>query len=320
MAIDSLSTERIAMLIPYFGKWPEWMPLYLYTCSRNPQIDFHYFTDCGEPEVTYPNTFFHSTSFDEYLVLVEQVVGVRLPKIASKLCDVKPFYGLMHSDLLAEGKYTWWGFGDIDVAYGDLTPLTRLTSRKQLELITTHIKCVSGHFTLIRTDSSLNRIMFPLESSLKEIIEAEPPGWVDERQYSETVRPRGMRIIDCLWYSFGRKTGINRNRLYHTVGRLLPNGTGRQYYCEPGTTFTPYPREKYILDLKTLRWQMGNGEFPENILPEETLPYLHFLMFKKISYNHTGNFWTPGFYRIPAGYQWRGDECVEFTTSHIRLK
>ena len=31
---------KIAMIVPYFGKWPEWMDLYLYSCSKNPQVDF----------------------------------------------------------------------------------------------------------------------------------------------------------------------------------------------------------------------------------------------------------------------------------------
>lgn len=47
---------KIAMIVPYFGKWPEWMDLYLYSCSKNPQVDFLFFTDCLVPATVYPNT------------------------------------------------------------------------------------------------------------------------------------------------------------------------------------------------------------------------------------------------------------------------
>lgn len=37
--------NQIAFIIPYFGKWPEWMDLYLYSCSRQKNIDFIFYTN-----------------------------------------------------------------------------------------------------------------------------------------------------------------------------------------------------------------------------------------------------------------------------------
>ena len=34
------SKAEICMLIPYFGKFPEWFNLYLYSCSKVKKIDF----------------------------------------------------------------------------------------------------------------------------------------------------------------------------------------------------------------------------------------------------------------------------------------
>lgn len=42
--------QRVAIIIPYFGKWPVWMDFYLYTCSRQQNVDFLFFTDCGIPK------------------------------------------------------------------------------------------------------------------------------------------------------------------------------------------------------------------------------------------------------------------------------
>ena len=67
---------RIAQIIPYFGKWPEWMPLYLYSCGRNPMVDFIFYTDCEIPETTYSNTKFIKISFDDYCKLVGERLGI----------------------------------------------------------------------------------------------------------------------------------------------------------------------------------------------------------------------------------------------------
>ena len=67
---------KIAMIVPYFGKWPEWMDLYLYSCSKNPQVDFLFFTDCLMPATVYPNTLFTTLSFETYCKHVSRVLHV----------------------------------------------------------------------------------------------------------------------------------------------------------------------------------------------------------------------------------------------------
>ena len=42
--------KKICILIPYFGKFPKWFDLYLYSCSHVKSIDFYYFTDCKKSE------------------------------------------------------------------------------------------------------------------------------------------------------------------------------------------------------------------------------------------------------------------------------
>ena len=55
---------KIAIIIPYFGKFPKWIDLFLYSCSRNAklsegiEVDWLIFTDCVLPERIYPNTHF----------------------------------------------------------------------------------------------------------------------------------------------------------------------------------------------------------------------------------------------------------------------
>ncbi|WP_420882928.1 DUF6625 family protein [Zooshikella ganghwensis] len=41
-----MSLKTIAIIIPYFGQWPEWIDLYIESCKHNPSIDWLLFSDC----------------------------------------------------------------------------------------------------------------------------------------------------------------------------------------------------------------------------------------------------------------------------------
>lgn len=55
---DCNKMNKIAILIPYFGKWLEWINLYFYSCSWNNDIDWYFFTDCKVPQLHCENLFF----------------------------------------------------------------------------------------------------------------------------------------------------------------------------------------------------------------------------------------------------------------------
>lgn len=310
-------TPRIAMLIPYFGKWPEWMSLYLYTCSRNPQIDFHFFTDCSTPDQTYANTFFHGMTFDEYRAKAKAMTGLDIPAHADKLCDLKPFLGSIHSDILEEGCYQWWGFGDLDVAYGDISQLVAPTLNPRIELVTSHIYQLAGHFCIIKRGSVYDN--FQPTDEMKKIVAADPLGFIDEVHYSRAIRPTRMCLIDKLWFAIGLRVKWERNSFYRLMDHILPGKRLNAYYCDPSTTFDPIPGEKYLLDLSTMRWTMGKGHFQGCLRPRSNMPYLHFLKFKKCANNKTDFHWPQDYYKIPANHQWQGNEKVEITLEHIKL-
>lgn len=122
---------KIALVVAYFGKFPEWMDLYLYSCSKNPFIDFIFYTDCEIPQRTYTNTIFHNISSNDYCDFVSKRLQIDFhPSHSYKLCDLKPFYGIIHEKDL--DKYDWWGFGDIDLVYGDLSILINSRNLKKI--------------------------------------------------------------------------------------------------------------------------------------------------------------------------------------------
>lgn len=86
------------------------MGLNFYTCSKQNNIDFVYFTDCDEiinMASKYPNIICHKVSFEEYCENASKRLKVDFhPQHAYKLCDLKPFYGFIHQDILR--KYEFW--------------------------------------------------------------------------------------------------------------------------------------------------------------------------------------------------------------------
>lgn len=136
------------MLMPYFGKWPDWFGLYLESCRWNPEFNWLFFTDCGVPNNVPCNVRFVQVSLSEYLARASKQLGFTIAwKKPYKLCDLRPAFGLIHYEELA--GYDCFGFGDIDVIYGRLSVF--LTNEVLNHVcISTHKNRLSGHFALFK--------------------------------------------------------------------------------------------------------------------------------------------------------------------------
>lgn len=144
----------IAMVMPHFGKWPSWFPLFLETCRYNSSIDWHFFTDCPFPEDAPSNVYFYASNLNEIARMIESAIGfpVTLP-FAFKICDFRPAFGVIFADLLQ--RYDWWGWGDTDVIYGDLRYFVTRTLLNSFDVISPR-SFLAGEFTLIRNSPRTN--------------------------------------------------------------------------------------------------------------------------------------------------------------------
>lgn len=136
--------------MPYFGCWPKWFPFYLESCRWNPTIDWLFFTDCPIPNNSPPNVRFIDLSYSEYQQLISKRLNINFEvKSAYKLCDIKPTYGFLHQEYLT--GYDYFGFGDIDVIYGDIR--TFYTDKiLHYNTLSTLSDRVSGHLFLIKNE------------------------------------------------------------------------------------------------------------------------------------------------------------------------
>ena len=146
----------LIMLCPYFGRWPAWINFFVESCKWNPDVHWRIFTDCGEPENRAANIDFVPVSFEDYKAFVRARLGTTFdPAQPYKLCDLKPALGLVHEQDTT--GFPFFGYGDIDVIYGDISRFYGVEQFADLDVVSTHPERISGHFAVLRNTPDLRR-------------------------------------------------------------------------------------------------------------------------------------------------------------------
>jgi hypothetical protein len=141
--------RSMLIIAPWFGPWPAWMRFFIESCRWNPTVDWLLFGDAPPPDDLPPNLRIVTTIFGDYRALAASRLGIKPAWTdAYMLCDLKPALGFIHQSEIA--GYDYWGYGDLDVIYGDIRSF--YTPEILIEdVISTHEHIVSGHFALLRT-------------------------------------------------------------------------------------------------------------------------------------------------------------------------
>lgn len=142
---------RICIIIPYFGSFPASINTFLYSASYNEKIDWLIFTDQSTQNLFHTDNvkFVHST-FENIKNRIQSVVGEHIVlNVPYKLCDYKPLYGCAFADYLHD--YDYWGYGDLDVVYGNLMKFILPGLKKDYDRIGD-----LGHFCLYKNNCDIN--------------------------------------------------------------------------------------------------------------------------------------------------------------------
>ena len=162
--------KKVAIIVPYFGKLPDYFQLFLDSCRPNKRFDWIIFTN-DKTEYDYPeNVHRVDMTFKECRGIVQGRFDFDITlHTPQKLCDYKCAYGYIFSDYLTE--YDFWGYCDLDQIFGDLSAFV---TDERLE---TYDKIYSlGHLTLYRNTEDNNRtFMSPLKGKeiYKEVFTTE---------------------------------------------------------------------------------------------------------------------------------------------------
>lgn len=252
-------------------------------------IDFIIYTDCDISKYADiltdggGNLILKQTTWNDYKRLVSNKLNISYnPPSLYKLTDLKPFLGLIHEEDLK--GYDWWGFGDIDLVYGDMSMLINVQMLSKYSLITTHNYHIAGHCTFMRNDVYYNTLCLKINNWEMRLGDDTHYGF-DEAEWSNLVYsaikyPLAIhrRVVKYIYpNSFNAFMDV-ANRIIHP----------KELFKEYGTSPAPKRGLFWIYDSRQGKIMSSSGR---------ELPYLHFLFFKKTPWLQTNDYWRKGFYK-----------------------
>jgi len=177
---------KIALINPYFGKWPIWFPMYLISCQHNPSIDWIIPTDCEIPPVKLPNVHFINDSLTSLCKRVSEYLNLNISyKRPYKLCDLRPLFPHLYKEQL-EG-YEFWGHCDLDIIWGDIKNFIDDDILKNNDVISSRKDRISGHFSLFRNIDPINNA-YKFHPMWKDAVTKQNSYYFDEVGMTEVYK------------------------------------------------------------------------------------------------------------------------------------
>lgn len=285
----------ICIIIPYFGRFPEWFPLYFETLRRNSTIEFIFYTDCEVAGYYAPNVTFNSISYEDYLALVNDRIPVNFkPETPYKLCDIRPLFGLIHYEDIKNSDF--YGHADVDLLFGDIRGFYTDRILTNYDVLSTHEHVISGHLALFR-NSEVNRRMYTNIGGWKEKLES----------------PYYVGIDESMIKAYQKPVSSGRGR-FEMLLRIF-NDSPRMYLTEQYTTpFTHIPwLDKTLYSNQPNVWFYEDGVITNNRDGNHSFMYIHFMNFRSSKYRNDGS---------EAPWETKQKVChasVEHMTSGIKI-
>lgn len=137
-------------LVPYFGKFPNYIQLWLNSCKKNETFEWIMMTDCNCKNLSIPKNvrIINSKLSDIEEILKSKIDSKIRIKTPYKLCDFRVVYWIILDHFKIE--YDFWGYCDIDLLFGDLNKF--ITD----DILNKHDKILSnGHLTLFSSSKDM---------------------------------------------------------------------------------------------------------------------------------------------------------------------
>jgi hypothetical protein len=273
--------HSITFLIPYFGKFPEWAPLYFETVRRNESINFVFYTDCdSSPYAHLPNVKFNKMTFAEYVAGAIQSAKIDFqPANAYKLCDLRPLYPVIHYEDIKNSDF--YGWTDIDILYGDIRAFYTEKILSQYDVLSTHAVRVSGHMALFRNTPKYRNLYLKIYDWRNKLAHPHFVG-IDEHGITNA-------LTMTFWDKLNEKMGWNIDNL---LTRFLKKRKVRKFYLKEQFT-TPFFSRPWLDGSlgkdQPSTWYYNDGEVTNDRDGERKFIYLHLMNFRSSKYRHDGS-------------------------------
>jgi hypothetical protein len=187
--------NNACIIIDYFGKLTEHFKFFLKSCEYNPTFNWLIHTDDKYEGDVPPNVRIEHISWEDYIEHVRTTLYINFrPAVPYKICDLKPALGYLWSNQICE--YQYWGFGDLDVAYGDLsTYFDEAVIDENLSLVSVHSWSASGPLCFIRNTKEL-RSLFKMVDGWQKHFETPDCVRFDEDIFLRGIHPNDPKLSD----------------------------------------------------------------------------------------------------------------------------
>ena len=273
-------TSKIILLIPYFGKFPEWSPLFFETVRRNSSIDFKFYTDCDSaPYEHISNLSFQKMQLEDYKSQARMKANIDFsPADAYKICDLRPLFPLIHSEDIKD--YDFYGWTDIDILFGDIRSFYTEDLLHRYDVLSTQSVRVSGHLALFR-NTKANRNLY------KKIY-----NWRHQLAHPYFVGIDEHGVTNALTMTFIDRLNEKMNwSIENFFSRWLKKRKTRKLYMveQYSTPFTVIPWfDGTVNSDQPDVWYYRDGVVTNNRDGERKFMYLHFMNFKSSQWRHDG--------------------------------
>lgn len=152
MDTERQTRVRCIFILPYFGKFPAYFPLYLESCKYNSEYEWLIFTD-DLTNYSYPeNVKVVYKTFLDMKQLIQSKFDFPIKCDRSyKLCDYRPAFGYIFEEYVKE--YEFWGHVDCDCVWGRLNKFITSDVLEKYDRI-----YALGHLSLLRNTPENNRM------------------------------------------------------------------------------------------------------------------------------------------------------------------
>lgn len=195
------TAAKVCLIIPYYGEWPVYFNYYLKSCSYNSFLEIIFFSDNPPPEVYSSHIKFVPSSLEDFSSLASKKLGFEIHlNEAYKICDFKPFFGLIFNDYLK--TYDYWAYGDIDIIYGDLKKKLWPLITEKYDTISCRIQLQTGSLSLFKNIEKINHLYVLDLATRKNLVSPHYMG-LDETCHDNSVWTGGSKMNlpeNCLTY------------------------------------------------------------------------------------------------------------------------
>lgn len=255
----------ITLILPYFGKFPNYFPVFMRSCSYNKGVSWLVYTDCDIPSSYPSNIRFIRTSFANFAQRFRDFFDFEISlENPYKLCDYKVSYGEVLQKDLAGSDY--WGHCDCDLVFGDFTQFVTAEVLSKYNKIFTR-----GHLTIYHNDPETNSFYRNIKHIDYKIIYQNPRSFAFDEWpgVSRVWKEIGLPYYDELCFD---DIQVGHHVFYPTKRDGSANGPYHEGNKNEADRYKKMRNITYLFD----KGKLYRRYFIDGHLEKEEILYAHF--------------------------------------------